>query len=366
MDTSMQSQRWTGPITIVGKPSRKFCSLQFNANSTLLGAAGNNGVHIWNIAALRPLINTLDNHRSLGEMIIWAKDDGAESRRAGEESKHPEIKMSARFIPIKSEGGSGHYAFSFSPNGEMCVSSFAAYESLNLRAPIGLWQVSDATLRDTLRGHLNTVWRLAFNSDGSLLASGDALGFLRIWSIPQLKELHLLKAVENPHRDRDQIKHVAFSRKGYVAATGDHSITIWNARAGKKASTIRVEDCGFIYDVAFSPDGTLLACQTGKKTLIWRVDTSWLSSLVGKFQPVLVCTIPEPGGPLGFSPDGKALALSGNNSIRIIRIPDGELLCTLTVGESVNEVAFSPDGTLLAVATERSGDGSVLLWKSEQ
>ena len=112
---------------------------------------------------------------------------------------------------------------------------------------------------------------------------------------------------------------------------------------------------GSIHDMAYSPDGTLLA--VASSIGIWLYDTATydeVALLTGHTDYVYS---------VAFSPDGKTLASgSWDATIRLWDVATGDTLNTLT-GHThwVNSVAFSPDGKTLASGgigtTEPSGCG---------
>ena len=112
-----------------------------------------------------------------------------------------------------------------------------------------------------------------------------------------------------------------------------------------------------VYDVAFSPDGRLLATASEDGTAgVWNPATGdCLHTLTG--HTGLFLSVKR----VAFSPDGRLLATASEDGTAGVWNPaTGDCLHTLTGHtESVYGVAFSPDGRLLATA---SLDGTAGVW----
>lgn len=134
-----------------------------------------------------------------------------------------------------------------------------------------------------------------------------------------------------------QILAIAFSPDGKLLATGDvnHEIHIWQVADGKQLLSLRVEE-GWVWSVAFSPDGRTLASSANRSVYLWDLQTgACLKTLPGYSDRVFS---------VAFSPDGQYLATgSEDHWVRVWNVRSGTLLHAL-VGHTheVRSVAFSP------------------------
>ena len=62
-----------------------------------------------------------------------------------------------------------------------------------------------------LTGHIRTIWSVAFNHDGTILASGSDDTTIKLWSIKTLKTIAVLKG-------RDMVRSVVFNNTGTLLA----------------------------------------------------------------------------------------------------------------------------------------------------
>jgi WD40 repeat protein len=150
-------------------------------------------------------------------------------------------------------------SLAFSPDGKRLASSF-------LGVPVKLWDTQ--TWREVgsiTPSEADGTHSLAFSPDGRFLAGGNDDTTARIWDAKTGKEIHVL----NGHWGN--VKAVAFSPDSKILATGgDFSINFWDVATGQNIGTITPKKRDpkqdlpsgsgtFVYSLAFSPDGSLLA-----------------------------------------------------------------------------------------------------------
>jgi WD40 repeat protein len=204
-------------------------------------------------------------------------------------------------------------------------------------------------LQQTLTGHSDSVWSVAYSPNGQTLASGSWDNTIKLWNV---KTGNLLQTLTGHSKD---INSVAYSPDGQTlaSASNDNTIKLWNVKTGNLLQTLEGHSYS-VNSVAYSPDGQTLASASGDTTIkIWDVKTgNLLQTLSG--HSIWVNSV-------AYSPDGQTLASgSGDTTIKIWDVKTGNLLQTLS-GHSiwVNSVAYSPDGQTLASG---SWDNTIKIW----
>lgn len=211
-----------------------------------------------------------------------------------------------------------------------------------------LWSVKNGAPLATLTDQPNWINAVTFSPDGKLLASssGDKTTWIR--DAKTLKQIRILPSSGQT---------LAFSPDSKLLATisvdDTKKITVWNVQSGTEYVAL-IGHTDDIADVAFSPDGSLLASVSTDKTVrLWNVKSGNLvTTLTGHTEWV---------GAVAFSPNGALLASAGGDkTIRLWDVKSGNLVTTLTGhSNSIWRMTFSPNGEILASA---SFDGTLRLW----
>jgi hypothetical protein len=144
---------------------------------------------------------------------------------------------------------------------------------------------------------------------------------------------------------------VAFSRDGRLLATGCYGqVTVWDLQ-DVRVIKVLTDVLGTVNDLAFSPDGKILAAAGGQPSargevrLFQIADWKPLASFRGHTDVVFSTA---------FSPDGNHLATASfDTTVRVWDVPAARLEKTFT-GHSdfVYALAYAPDGKIIASASK--------------
>jgi WD40 repeat protein len=170
-----------------------------------------------------------------------------------------------------------------------------------------IWWVHGG-LRHLLRSP-DGVSRLAFSSDGVLLATADQDGTARVWDARTGDQRQVLPAAHLP------LTNVAFSPDGRLLVTtglGLKGVETWNVQTGKLVHQL-VGQFGTVSAAAFSPDGRWLVTAGPIAAGLWQRDSD---------HPFFYLRGDKKGGltSVAFSPDGHlVLSSSKDGSVRLYR-----------------------------------------------
>jgi WD40 repeat protein/serine/threonine protein kinase len=212
----------------------------------------------------------------------------------------------------------------------------------------GHWECTRTLTREP--GMTGGTPRLAVSPDGQQIAAGSWQGpAVPVWEVAD-------GARAAPFRGdgRTSPQEVAFSPDGRLLAAGfnargsiagPHGIWVWET-AGRQLKHTLSPELGGLHQIQFSPDGQLLACACGEGVALY--DTV-------RFEKGLFVRGDNPGG-VSFSPDGRLLAVAASHAwlVRLWDITTNREVARLRHPALVAYLAYSADGRLLVAASERA------------
>jgi hypothetical protein len=203
--------------------------------------------------------------------------------------------------------------------------------------------------RGTLTGHEGAIECLAVSPDGRVLASADAGGAVRLWTLPDGAPRQTLRG------HAGAVNCLVFSPGGQLLFSGgdDGNVCEWKLPEGRRLRTL--QGCtGRVTALALTPDGKTLVSQGHDSPEVWD-----LAEKEPEAKPLGGIARPTC---LAVSPSGEVLATGcADHTVWLSwHLPHPELQDALAGHAGpVTGVAFSADGQTLASAAR---DGTVRLW----
>jgi WD40 repeat protein len=241
----------------------------------------------------------------------------------------------------------------FSPDRKFIVSSS---QDLTVRIWVAV-QSNDWQCTNVLQGHQNSVWSIAFNSNGTMLVSSDHDGVLKFWDVESWQCIKTLCSI--PKACRTMAFHPAADL--LVSGSEDSQIRLWNLDTAECVNTISAHKAA-IWNVKFNPQNNILAsCGMDGDVKLWNVVNNSIldgnSRLLQKTTTFIVA--------IAFHPHVNILASgSGDNNIYLWNYHTGKLkriFCTEGC-QMIMDLDFHPQGHLLASA---SHDPVIRIWDVE-
>lgn len=270
--------------------------------------------------------------RSLGRTDV--RQRGWEYRYLQGQVEQYQLRLKGHTSPVS--------AVAFHPSGKLVA-------SLGTDLTLRLWSVPEGREVGRVLVHGERPTSLAFSSDGRALVTGGQDGTVKCWTInPLTLERQFVL-------DRGQVAAVDLDPANRLVVAGDTlgRFHLWD-RATGVCLTTRQADSAELFSVAFSPGGTTLSTGGRDGTIrVWSVPAGEpLQALAGHREAVRA---------LKYSPDGVWLAAGSNDrTISLWRVSDGVQLFTLAGHQDlVLALDFSREGLALA---STGADGTIRFW----
>jgi WD40 repeat protein len=214
-----------------------------------------------------------------------------------------DVAQGVQFRSLQGDAGIAT-ALAFSPDDRQIAAGFTD-------GNIQLWSADTSATERKLMGHDGAITSLAFHPDGQTLASGAQDGTVRIWSRTAAEPLSTLP----DHPGMTAATFRPDGRQLAVAPRDGGGIELWDPRTVERRHRL-AGNAGLVTEIAYSPDGTLVA-----------------AALKSKDRP---------------------------GEVRVWTTDAGDLLATLgDIGRGAERVVFAPDGSRLLTT---SGDATVAVW----
>jgi WD40 repeat protein/serine/threonine protein kinase len=244
---------------------------------------------------------------------------------------------------------------------------------LAMRADLQLsfWDVATGRPRVAWVGHEGPITSLAFSPDGTILASGSAVGdpAVRYWRVDDQKLEWVLPNYS--------IFSLMFSLDGQsLIAVGEDTVRVWSTVENKQRWALR----GMSQRMAMSPDRTMMAfvvcLEKSSGTCINEALNIFALDRGTTLPGAMVSSIAKFVQKIQFSPDNKQVAATTDYGITVWNVADNKQIHWLAIPDrrdSMNDVWYSPDGSIIVSTDARqnlhfwdAAEGTLLYTIAEQ
>jgi WD40 repeat protein/serine/threonine protein kinase len=304
-------------------------------DGSVVKAIENHSDHI-NTIAISPDGSTLASGSNDGSIRLWRIQNGTDFRT-----------IQARSVPL---------ILAFNPAGDLLACGFGD-------GWIDFFDTRNGSVAYSLQEQPVPIKLLQFSKDGSMLATANQNGAVRLW---QLSDRRIISSVLAVAADT----YAVSPDLTYVAANRYSTLNLWQMSDGNPAFIKKGQSNGVI-SMAFPPDGkTIVTGSADKSLMISSIpDGAVLASFIGSTVPSTIV----------ISSDGTLSASEGNDTVDLWLNSTNTLLKTIALPTSNSTdyyiykgkvyyygkagfspvLAFSADGAYLAFGLN---DGTIRIW----
>ena len=336
----------------VGEPG--LSGAAFSPDGSTIATGGQDGrVRLWDVRTRKRRGDPLIGHENSVRSLAFSPD-GSVLASAGEDGTGVmlwDVASGNRIgTPLLAHPGAESNVVRFTHKGAGLLT--------NAPTEVAIWDLEGITLGQRVSGgQQGPIFDIARSRDGRRLAStGQQDGTVRLWDVAARRPLGSPLKTGEP-----LVPDVAFSPDGRLLAVGTlaqeppSQLQLWDLASRRKVATVETEGQA---RPQFSPDGHTIAYHDGQGNIV-------LWDVAGRRQraELVADTSGEQAHALAaFSPDNRTLVTGSRlGQVRFWDPATGKLLAEPlpTHADIVVDFAFSPDGRLVASA---STDGNVLVW----
>ncbi len=247
-------------------------------------------------------------------------------------------------------------AAALSRGGRYLAVAGVSHDPAHQKGIIHIFNLRDARIEATVKGHQDNVTALAFSPDERLLVSGSQDETLRFYN------LQSRQTEGRPVAAKAEVKALAWGPGGYfVSAGADRTVRLWLWRNNGVALVREMfGHKGAVNCVAWAPDSRVVSGGADGTIRVWDTTT-------GEERKAFDCddARPVPVNAVAVSKDGKSVLYAGGAPARagIIDLATGKRTVAFDKHQgAVVACQFSPDGKLAVTA---GGDhNEVCVWKA--
>jgi WD40 repeat protein len=255
-------------------------------------------------------------------------------------------KISRRFVGHRHQVN----AIAFSRDGKFLASAGQDSEII-------LWRTADGQVLSRMKG-ARPMTSIAVSSDGTLLASAEQNNAVRVWDVRTGTQMHCFQGTAGHHAD-----FVTFSRDGktLAAARTNHVIDLWDVPTWRQRRILHAHQERVI-SLAFSPDRKILYSGGWDSTVrYWGVANLSELRRLGNVNEVKFGS-EDTNGNLALAPDGSSLIVGrADGGVSLIDTATGKELHRWRADREAVRFAFAPDGRALATTAQNG----IRLWDAQ-
>lgn len=218
----------------------------------------------------------------------------------------------------------------YAPSGDRLFSADAA-------GNIKVWDRATLSCVKTIAAHRGAINEMLISSDAATVVTVSDDTLVRSWTLPQWQAKHTNDGHVMPIPAAAQHPTTPL-----VATAGaDATIQVWDPVNGERGAMFQAD--GALRDVAFSPDGQLLAGLSDRSLIVWQLVTG---------RPLYRTSAIGSADELAFTPDGRSIVLKvGSDKLHFFNPTDGQVQTEWKMDAPFSEFQFAPDGQRLFAAS---------------